>query len=120
VTAYVSLDNESSGITTPPASLQSKKIQAAKKDAADVSTKRPVDEGSVSLNTNEVLMLHRRLKIIQERGAQGNKTARATFCKKEWLMEHVNAQINQKDNLAVGGRHVHVCEGEDLDPSRVS
>jgi hypothetical protein len=74
VTAYVSLDNESSGITAPPASLQSKKIQAVEKDAADASTKRPVDEGPVSLNTNVVLMFHRRLKIIQERTVKRNKT----------------------------------------------
>ena len=45
------------------------KLQATEKDAADVSTKRPADEGDVSLNTNEVLMLHIRLKIIQERVA---------------------------------------------------
>jgi hypothetical protein len=74
VTAYVSLDNESSGITAPPASLQSKKIQAVEKDAADASTKRPVDEGPVSLNTNVVLMFHRRLKIIQEHTVKRNKT----------------------------------------------
>jgi hypothetical protein len=41
------------------------KLEAAEKDAADASTKRSHDEGDVSLNTNQVLMLHRRLKIIQ-------------------------------------------------------
>ena len=51
------------------------KLQADEKDATDVSTKRPVDEGAASLNANEVLMLHSRLKIIQERVAQANKTA---------------------------------------------
>ena len=51
------------------------KLQAAEKDAADASTKRPPDEGAASLNANEVLMLHSRLKIIQARAAQANKAA---------------------------------------------
>ncbi len=81
---------------------------------------------------------------------------RATFCKTEWLMEHVNTPINEivvmyqsaeqvirpsappdvsvckgitscfsflflgVPRHYVGGRHTHVCEGEDLDPSRVT
>ncbi len=36
---------------------------------------RPPDEGAASLNANEVLMLHTRLKIIQARAAQANKAA---------------------------------------------
>jgi hypothetical protein len=43
------------------------KLQAAEKDAADASTKRSHDEGTVSLNTNQVIILHSRLKIIQTR-----------------------------------------------------
>jgi hypothetical protein len=52
-------------------------LQAAEKDAADVSTKRAADadEGAVSLNTTEVLMMHRRLKMIQQRAAEANKAA---------------------------------------------
>jgi hypothetical protein len=50
-------------------------LQAAEKDAADASTKRPPDEVAASLNANEVLMLHSRLKIIQARAAQANKAA---------------------------------------------
>ncbi len=38
------------------------KLQAAEKDAADASTKRSHDEGAASLNANQVLMLHSRLK----------------------------------------------------------
>jgi hypothetical protein len=45
-------------------------LQAAEKDAVDASTKRSHDEGSVSLNANQVLMLHSSLKIIQARAAQ--------------------------------------------------
>jgi hypothetical protein len=40
-------------------------LQAPEKDTADVSTKRPADEGAASLNATEVLMLHTKLKIIQ-------------------------------------------------------
>jgi hypothetical protein len=52
-------------------------LQAAEKDAADASTKRPADadEGAASLNATEVLMLNTRLKMIQERAAQANKAA---------------------------------------------
>jgi hypothetical protein len=46
-------------------------LQAAEKDAADASTKRPADQGS--LNATEVLLLNTRLKMIQERTAQANK-----------------------------------------------
>ena len=52
-------------------------MQADEKDAADASTKRPGDayEGAASLNATEVLMLNTRLKMLQERAAQANKTA---------------------------------------------
>jgi len=50
-------------------------LQAAEKDAVDASTKRSHDEGAASLNANQVLMLHSRLKIIQARAAQANKAA---------------------------------------------
>jgi hypothetical protein len=49
-------------------------LQAPEKDAADASTKRSHDEGTASLNVNQVLMMHSRLKIIQARAAQANKT----------------------------------------------
>jgi hypothetical protein len=52
---------------------ESTKLQASEKDAADVSTKRPADEGAASLNSTEVLILHRRLKMIQQRAAEVNK-----------------------------------------------
>ena len=72
----------------PTCIAAAQELHAAEKDAADASTKRPADEAAASLNANDVLMLHRRLKMIQKR-------AEVTFCKKEWLMEHVNTQINQ-------------------------
>ncbi len=57
----------------PTCVAAAQKFQAAEKDAADASTKRPTDEGAALLNANEVLMMHRRKKIIQERVAQTNK-----------------------------------------------
>ncbi len=51
----------------PTCIAAAQELQAAEKDAADVSTKRAADadEGAASLNATEVLMLHRRLKMIQ-------------------------------------------------------
>ncbi len=49
--------------------------EAQQLHAADASTKRAadVDEGPASLNTTEVLMLHRRIKRIQQHAAEWNK-----------------------------------------------
>jgi hypothetical protein len=57
----------------PTCVAAAQKLQAAEKDAADASTKRSHDEGAASINANQVLMMHSRLKIIQTRAAQGNK-----------------------------------------------
>jgi len=43
-----------------------KELQTVEKDDTDTSTKRPTDEGAVSLNGNDVLIRDRRLKMIQE------------------------------------------------------
>ncbi len=59
----------------PTCVAAAQKLQAAEKDAADASTKRSHDEGAASLNANQVLMPHSRLKIIQARAAQANKAA---------------------------------------------
>jgi hypothetical protein len=59
----------------PTGVAAAQELQAAEKDAADASTKRPADEAAVSLNANDVLMLHRRLKMIQQRAAKANKAA---------------------------------------------
>ena len=48
--------------------------QKLQKNAANASTNRPADEAAASLNANDVLMLHSRLKIIQSRAVQTNKT----------------------------------------------
>ena len=59
----------------PTCIAAAQELQAAEKDAADASTKRPADEAAASLNANDVLMLHRRLKMIQKRAAEANKAA---------------------------------------------
>jgi hypothetical protein len=50
------------------------KLQATEKDDTynntDTSTKCSHDEGAASLDANQVLMLHSRLKIIQSRAEQ--------------------------------------------------
>jgi hypothetical protein len=74
-------------------------LQAAEKDAADASTKRPPDEGAASLNANEVLMLHSRLKIIQARAAQANKATLEAEKQRDELhtqIEQIEEQLSAK------------------------
>jgi hypothetical protein len=83
----------------PTCVTAAQKLQAAKKDAADASTKRPADEGTASLNANEVLMLHNRLKIIQERAAQANKDALETEKERDEIhnqIEQIEEQLHPK------------------------
>ncbi len=65
-------DHDPSGV------VAAHKLQVDEKDAADTSTKHSHDEGAVSLNANQVLMLHSMLKIMQARAAQVNKSALET------------------------------------------
>jgi hypothetical protein len=64
-----------------------------------VSTKRPVDvnEGAVSLNATEVLMLNTRLKMIQERPTQANKVVVETEKERDELHNQIE-QIEQRLN----------------------
>ncbi len=72
-------------------------MQAAEKDAVDASTKRPADaeEGAASLNATEVLMLNTRIKMIQERAAQANKTALEAEKERDELHNQIE-QIEQR------------------------
>ena len=49
-------------------------LQADEKDVVDVSTKRPVDEGAVSCNANDMLILRTKLKSLEERVLTVNKS----------------------------------------------
>jgi hypothetical protein len=71
-----------------------------------VSTKRPadVDEGAVSLNTTEVLMLHTRIKMIQERAAQVNKSALETEKERDELHNQIE-KIEQHLHLKTVDSH---------------
>ncbi len=64
-----------------------------------MSTKRPVDvnEGAVSLNATEVLMLNTRLKMIQERPTQANKVVVETEKERDELHNQIE-QIEQRLN----------------------
>jgi hypothetical protein len=55
----------------PTCIAAAQELQAAEKDAVDASTKRAADEADASLTANDVLMLHRRLKMSQQRAAEG-------------------------------------------------
>jgi len=127
----------------PTCVAAAQKLQAAEKDAADASTKRSHDEGAASLNANQVLMLHSRLKIIQARAAQANKAALEAEKERdelhtqieeieEQLFLHARASCHvfllcflvyrgtmRGGRSAVGARHARVCVAEDTDPSPV-
>jgi hypothetical protein len=68
-------------------------LQAAEKDATDASTKRPVDEGVVSRNANDVLILRTQLNSLEEHTVIANKSVlkvekeRDKFHKKLELIE---------------------------------
>jgi hypothetical protein len=59
----------------PTCVAAAQKLQAVEKDAADASTKRSHDEGAASLNANQVLMLHNRMKIIDSLVSRMQKEA---------------------------------------------
>jgi predicted transcriptional regulator len=58
-----------------------------------VSTKRSHDEGAASLNANQVLILHSRLKIIQARAAQMNKTVLEVEKQRDELHTQIEVEI---------------------------
>jgi hypothetical protein len=80
-------------------------LQGDEKDFADESVKRPADEGAASLNANEVLMLHSKLKIIQARAAEEEEfERRQTLVKHQsfwaWLQHTDNStHFKSKENL---------------------
>ena len=54
--------------------MQAAEKDAAEKDATDASTKRPVDEGVVSRNANDVLILRTQLNSLEEHTVIANKS----------------------------------------------
>ena len=83
----------------PTCVAAAQKLQAAEKDAADASTKRSHDEGAASLNANQVLMLHSRLKIIHARAVQANKAALEAEKERDELhtqIEEIEEQLQPK------------------------
>ncbi len=95
--------------------------QKLQKDTADASTKRPADETAVSLNTNDVLMLHRRLKMIHQRAAEANKAALESEKERDELhnqIEQIEEQLHPKrahTHIASGDAHEILAEVENWD-----
>jgi hypothetical protein len=105
----------------PTCVAAAQKLQAAEKDAADASTKRSHDEGAPSLNANQVLMLHSRLKIIQARAAQANKAVLETEKERDELhtqIEEIEEQLQPKrarSDADAGDAHEILAEVENWD-----
>ncbi len=105
----------------PTCIATAQELQAAEKAAADASTKRPADEAAASLNANDVLMLHRRLKMIQQRAAETNKAALEAEKERDELhnqIEQIEEQLHPKrarTHDAAGDAHEMLAEVENWD-----
>ena len=74
-------------------------MQTVEKDAADESTKRPVDEGASSRSANDVLMLRAKPKSLEERAVIANKSVLETEKKRDKLhkrLELIEVQLQGK------------------------
>ena len=66
------------------------KLQVAEKDAPVVSTKRPVDEGGVSRNANDVLMLRTKPKRLEECDVITNESVLETEKERDKLYKELD------------------------------
>ena len=74
-------------------------LQTAEKDDTDVSTKRPVDEGVVSCNANDVLMIRVKLKSLEEHTVIVNKSVLEEEKERDKLhqkLEYIEVQLQGK------------------------
>jgi hypothetical protein len=105
----------------PTCIAAAQELQAAEKAAADASTKRPADEAAASLNANDVLMLHRRLKMIQQRAAEANMAVLEVEKERDELhnqIEQIEEQLHPKrahTHDAAGDAHEMIAEVENWD-----
>ena len=99
----------------PTCIAAAQELQAAEKDAADASTKRAADadEGAVSLNATEVLMLHRRLKMIQQRAAEANKATLETEKERDELHNQIE-QIEEQLHPKRARTHDTACDAHEI------
>ena len=105
----------------PTCVAAAQELQAAEKDAADASTKRSHDEGAASLNANQVLMLHSRLKIIQARAAQANKAALEAEKERDELhtqIEEIEEQLQPKRARGTSRKRISTSGLRDLPSMR--
>ncbi len=105
----------------PTCIAAAQELQSVEKAAADVSTKRPADEAAASLNANNVLMLHRRLKMIQKRAVEPNKTTLEVEKERdeihnqiEQIEEHLHPKRTRTDDDA-GDAHEMLAEVQNWD-----
>ena len=92
-------------------------MQAAETDAADASTKRPVDEGTASRNANDVLLLRTKLQSLEERSDRAfllfaNKSVLETEKERDKLhkeLEFIEVQMQGKRT------HTHDDTGDGYD-----
>ncbi len=83
----------------PTCVAAAQELQVAEKDAGDVSTKRPADEGAASRNANDVLMLRAQVKSLGERAVIANKVALEAEKTRDELhnqIEHIEEQLYPK------------------------
>jgi len=107
----------------PTCIAAAQELQTAEKDSTDVSTKRAADtdEGAASLNTTEVLMLHRRIKIIQQHPAEANKAVLEVEKERDELhnqIEQIKEQLHPKRPRThddAGDAHEMIAEVDNWD-----
>jgi hypothetical protein len=105
----------------PTCIAAAQELQAAEKAAADASTKRPADEAAASLNANDVLILHRRFKMIQKRAAEANKAALEAEKERDELhnqIEQIEEQLHPKrarTDVDAGVAHEMLVEVQNWD-----
>ena len=92
---------------------EAQELQAAEKDAADASTKRPVDEGAASRNANDVLMLRAQLRSLEEHSVIVNKSVLKTEKERDKLHKELDLMEVQLQGKRVR-THDDTGDGHDM------
>ncbi len=73
----------------PTCVAAAQELQAAEKDAADASTKRPADEAAALLNANDVLMLREtRAPVTHQERRRRSEVSEEEFERRQVLVKH--------------------------------
>jgi hypothetical protein len=92
----------------PTCVAAAQELQAAEKDAADASTKCPVDKGAASRNANDVLMLRAQLNSSGERTVIVKKVVLETEKARDELP---GKQQLRREEVQVGHPQVRGAQG---------